>query len=448
MFTAEVYSDRRDKLVDLVGSGLIIFPGLDLTPRNFIHNTYPFRQDSSFLYYFGIQKPSLVGVIDCKTRKSYVFGHEYSIEDIIWSGPQASLADLCEEVGTEFRCSEQIDDLSHGSDTIHYLPLYRSEQKELIKRLTGTHSEVSLPLIQSVVKQRSIKSPEEIDEIDRAVTITGQLHLEIKEHAREGVSERELVSHVHKVITANGCQPSFLPILTKDGQTLHNHHHHNFLSQGDLLLCDLGAELPSGYCGDMTRTLAIGGFSEKQRSLYQIVLNAQEQSIDSLRPGVRFLDIHLLACRKLVDGLSELGLMKGASDDAVAAGAHTLFFQCGLGHMLGLDVHDMESLGENHVGYTQDLKQSTEFGLKSLRLGKELEEGFVVTIEPGLYFIPPLFEQWKSEKRHDSFINYQEVEKFMDVGGIRLEDDLLITSDGSRTLGKPVPKDVESASVY
>jgi len=447
MFSKETYLRRRTKLMKLMGAGKVIFPGLSLPPRNYLHNTYPFRQDSSFLYYFGLQNPDLVGVIDCDQRETFIYGEEYSLEEVVWTGPQTPLHDLCDQVGAKFRPLSELQSYTFTKESTHFLPTYRAEQREILSTIVDTRSNASVALIKAVVSQRSKKSEEELKELDHAVTVTGKLHREVMAHAKEGVTERELVAQVHRVLAEENSLPSFQPILTTDGETLHNHHHSNTLKKGDPLLCDLGAEVSSGYGGDMTRTLSIGGFDGRQKELYQIVHDAQRKAIEALAPGVLFLDVHKLACRTLVEGLSAMGLMKGDSESAVEAGAHSLFFQCGLGHMMGLDVHDMESLGESYVGYTESLKQSSEFGLKSLRLGRELEEGFVVTVEPGLYFIPVLFEQWKSTRLHEAFINYDATEKFMDSGGIRIEDDLLITSKGSRVLGEPLASDISSVVV-
>ena len=300
-----------------------------------------------------------------------------------------------------------------------------------------------MSLIKSVIAQRNIKTEEELVELEKAVSLTAKMHIAAMQFTKPGMKESEIAGHIQSIAVAEEGNLSFPIILTKDGQTLHNHYHGNILKKGDMVLCDAGAETSMGYAGDMTRTFPVAEkFNERQRELYEIVLNAHNTAIKELKPGVQYRDIHLLACTALVQGLNEVGLMKGNPDEAVAAGAHTMFFQCGLGHMMGMDVHDMENLGEKYVGYTENLEKSTEFGLKSLRLGRALEEGFVLTVEPGIYIIPELIDLWSSENKHSEFLNYDMLEAYRKFGGIRIEEDFVITAEGSRLLGNPVPKNI------
>jgi Xaa-Pro aminopeptidase len=293
------------------------------------------------------------------------------------------------------------------------------------------------------VKQRNIKTSEEIEELEKAVDITAQMHIAAMQHTRPGMKEYEVGAIVQNTAKMHGAELSFPMIITKDGQTLHNHYQGNTLKSGDLLLCDSGAQAVSGYCGDMTRTFPVDKkFTSRQAELYQIALDAHEAAIKELAPGKRFKDIHLLAGKTIFEGLKAVGLTKGDTESAVAAGAHTMFMQTGLGHMMGMDVHDMENLGEPYVGYTDELKKSTEFGLKSLRLGKALEAGNVITVEPGIYIIPQLIDLWRSEKKYEEFINYDELEKYKDFGGIRIEEDFVITDEGAKMLGRQVPKTI------
>lgn len=454
MFDRKVYTERRNELKKRLGSGMVLLLGNEESSINYAENWYPFRQDSTFLYYFGLNKPHLAAIIDIDEDRTILFGDDPTIDDIVWTGPVPSLQDLAGQcgAGTYQPCEKVAAALSDlaGSRTIHYLPPYRPEhtlklQKWLGLSPVGIAAGASVELIKAIVKQRSYKTAEEIEHIEQAVDISGQMHLEAIRSARPGMKEYGLMSRVHqKALELNG-RPAFPIILSTNGHILHNHSYGNTIEEGDMILCDAGGELPSGYSGDLTRTFPAGKrFTDIQRAVYNIVLESQLAAVDAMKPGVLFRDVHLTACLKLTGGLKDLGLMKGDEEDAVQAGAHTMFFQCGLGHMIGLDTHDMENLGEEYVGYTTELSKSKEFGLKSLRLGRELEPGFVVTVEPGLYFIPELIDLWGREKKHGDFIDYERLEAFREFGGIRIEDDYLITDEGHRLLGQPVPKTVES----
>jgi len=448
------YVQRRKRLRDQVGSGILLLLGNDVSPMNYADNQYPFRQDSSFLYFLGLDCPGLVAVIDIDQRKECVFGDDLTIDDIIWMGPQPALKDRCEKVGvSQSAPSEKLaDTLKEGlrqGRQIHFLPQYRADNLLKIEKLLGLHPDevqlrVSEKLIKAVVAQRSIKSEEEIRQIEMALDIAYEMQMTAMRMARPGVYEREIAAAMEEIAVSMGGRLSFPTIFTIHGQTLHNHYYGNMMSTGDLVINDSGAENAMHYASDITRTIPIGGkFSPRQRDIYSIVMAAQENAIKAIKPGIEFRNIHLLACETLVSGLKDLGLMKGDCREAVASGAHALFFQCGLGHMMGLDVHDMEGLGEDYVGYTDTIKRSNQFGLRSLRLGKSLEIGFVVTVEPGLYFIPALIDRWKAEKKHESFINYEKLESYTDFGGVRLEDDVLVTENSCKVLGRPIPKTID-----
>lgn len=451
MFGKQIYSERRNRLKSLVGNGIILLAGNEDSSMNYKDNLYHFRQDSSFLYYTGIDRPALFFVIDIENNTETIFGDEATIDDIVWTGATQSIKDQAErssitKVLPVSTLAFLLQQYISKKITVHYLPPYRADTTcKLSEWLYIPFSELadkaSVSLIKAVVKQRSIKSAEEVAEIEKAINTTAGMQLKAMQLSREGVTEYEIAGQLEGIAKSAGGNVSFPVILTTNGQYLHNHAGSNILKNGQLLLCDCGAELQSHYAGDLTRTSPVGGrFTNLQEQVYTIVLNAQETALAALKPGIRFINIHLSACEKLTEGLQQLELMKGDIKEAVAAGAHTLFFQCGLGHMMGLDVHDMENLGEQYVGYTDDLKKSKAFGLKSLRLARELEEGFVLTIEPGLYFVPELMDIWKAEKKYTQFINYDKLDAFRNFGGIRIEDDALITSSGSRILGKPLAK--------
>jgi Xaa-Pro aminopeptidase len=455
MFTKDVYISRRKKLKEQLGKGLILLLGNEESSMNYRDNLYPFRQDSSFLYFFGMDKPGLAGLIDIDNDKEIVFGHDLTMDEIVWTGPQPSLAEQAVPAGiTDTRPfaglpSELVSARGAGR-TVHFLPPYRPEN---ILKLSGWLSiapaavkeHASVPLIKAVVAQRSIKSDLEIEQIEEAVNTTAAMHLAAITGARDGMTEAQLAGGLQGIAISGGGNLAFPTILTVNGQVLHNHYGTTVMKEGRLAICDSGAENAMHYAGDMTRTFPVGKkFTTLQREMYDIVLSSQQAAVDALRPGILFRDVHALAAEKLMEGLKAAGVMKGDPKEAVAAGAHTVIFQCGLGHMMGLDVHDMEDLGEEYVGYTDTLKKSKEFGWKSLRLARKLEPGFVVTIEPGLYFIPELMDQYRAEKKYMDFINYDKLDTLRAFGGIRIEEDLVITADGSRLLGKPLAKTADA----
>lgn len=442
-FSKETYITRRQVLKSKLGSGRILFLGNEESSANYKDNWYPFRQDSSFLYYAGISLAGLVLVLDASGGDEILFGDDLTIDDIVWTGPQSNLNDLAEEVGIKKVLPlAQLPDYLKGD--VHYLPPYRPEHTIKIsswlnKNISEVEKQTSGSLIKAVVSQRSYKTGEELQQLHKAATVTSRMHRAVITGAKEGMYEYEVASIAQKVLWEHHANNSFIPIVTINGNVLHNHYYGHQLTAGKMLLFDGGAELQNGYCGDMTRTIPAGKkFDTRQREIYDIVHTAYSKAVSLLKPGIRFKDVHLAACTAIAEGLKQLGLMKGNVQDAVANGAHAMFFQCGLGHLMGLDVHDMENLGEQYIGYTNDLQKSKEFGLKSLRLGKELEEGYVLTIEPGIYIIPELIDMWREKGLHKEFINYDMLETYKDFGGIRVEDDYAITKDGSLLLGEPL----------
>ena len=455
LFNSSTYINRRSQLANQVKTGIIILLGNNESPMNYEDNTYPFRQDSTFLYFFGLRKAKLVATIDCESGESKLYGDDPTIDEIVWTGPQKTLSELGEKVGVSsthvFRkINEVIQNAIKSNQPIHFIKPYRHDQTILLADLLRCSIEkietsYSLKLIEGIVNQRLYKSEEELEEIKRAVNITGEMHLAAMRMGQVGMKEQDIVSKLLEISTSHGGYYSFPPIVTINGETLHNHYYGNTLKKGDLLLVDSGAETDMGYAGDMTRTFPIGQkFTQIQKDIYQVVLNAHNSAVRALAPGIEFKEVHLIAAKKISEGLKDLNLMRGDIDEAVEAGAHAMFFQCGLGHLMGLDVHDMENLGEQNVGYTTDMKKSKQFGLKSLRLGRKLEEGIVLTVEPGIYIIPALIDLWKTDRKFEEFINYAELEKFRSFGGIRVEEDFVITDDGSRLLGNEIPKTIEA----
>lgn len=450
MFSAPTYQGRRSRLAANLGKGLILINGNIDASMNYRGNPYPFRQDSSFLYFGGPDKPGMAMTIDAATGRSVLYGDDLTLEDIVWVGPQTTVQQLARQAGfDEVRSMSKLaGDVKSAGDQLHYLPVYRGDNVLRLAAWTGRtpdqiqsgHSEA---LIHAVVAQRSIKTTEEIAEMTWAVDLTGRMHVAVMREAEAGLRESDLASLVTGMCEAEEVVPAYGIILSKDGQTLHNHHHGNELQSGQLVLGDFGAESPMHYAGDITRTFPVDRhFTNKQREVYEVVLDAEMLAIEACRPGVAYRDVHLRAARIIANGLKDIGLMKGDCHEAVAAGAHALFFPHGLGHMIGLDVHDMEDLGENHVGYGSEVQRSDQFGLAYLRLARKLQPGFVLTVEPGIYFIPELIDQWRAEKKHADFINYTALEKYRNFGGIRIEDNVLITDKGYQILGDPIPKTV------
>jgi Xaa-Pro aminopeptidase len=459
MFDKQVYIDRRIELKKNFKNGILLFPGNDESAMNYTGNTYSFRQDSSFLYYFGLDVPNMIGLIDIDENKEILFGYEFTLEDIVWMGPQPKLAQLAEQIGVAN--SESIDNLkkylkskSSKQVKIHFLPAYRGDQTLKLADLVNENpyklkSKFSKKFIEAVVAQRSVKGDEEVAEIEYAMEIAYQMHTTAMRMAKPGVIERDIAGAIEGIALSLGSGVSFGAIVSKNGQTLHNHYHGSVLKEGDLLVCDAGAESLLHYASDITRTTPVGGkFSYKQREIYEIVLTAQKNAINMIKPGVKHLDVHLTAAKIIAAGLSQVGIMKGDLNAAVKVGAHALFFPHGLGHMMGLDVHDMENLGEAYVGYDDKTKRSDQFGLAYLRLAKELQPGFVFTCEPGIYFIPELIDQWKSKKKFKNYINYDKVEEYRDFGGIRIEDNILVTQNGYKVLGRPIPKEVDDVEAW
>ncbi|GAB4318603.1 MAG: Xaa-Pro aminopeptidase [Bacteroidales bacterium] len=454
MFDPKVYTDRRNRLRASVQSGIILLPGNPEASFNYPANTYHFRQDSNFLYFFGLDQPDLAGVLDADANRDIIFGNDVDLDDIIWMGPQESMADRAALAGVKEtqplnKLQEFISEALAKGRKIHFVPPYRGEITIMLHDLlnipvSGVHAAVSEELIKAIVELRSVKDEYEIAEIEKAVDIAWEMHTTAMRMAMPGRIEREIAGAMEGISLAKGGPVSFPIILSIHGETLHNHYHGNTLTEGRMMVADAGAETTMHYASDITRTVPVGGkFNQRQKEIYEIVLAANQTAIDATHPGVRNLDLHLRAAKVIAEGLTALGLMKGNADDIVAAGAHAMFFPHGLGHMMGLDVHDMEGLGENYVGYDEEVQRSKQFGTAFLRLGKRLQPGYVFTIEPGIYFIPALVQQWKSEGKFKEFINYDKVETYLDFGGIRIEDDVLVTDEGYRVLGKPIPKSVE-----
>lgn len=453
-FEPKKYIERRHKLCSLVKEGYIILLGNSESPMNYKANTYRFRQDSTFIYYTGLNIPDLFLIINANTGVSTLYGNDLTEEDIVWMGYQPTIRDLADRAGIENvqplnEFYKFVEFINQSKAKFHIIPPYRDNHKILLHNLfnipiSSINNIVSETLIKAIVEMRSIKDEDEIKHLDEIIAYAYKMHVTAMQMAHQGVKEQHIAGVIEGIASSYGNGVSFPVILSKHGEILHNHDHNNILNKGDLVICDAGFESELYYATDHTRTYAVDGeFSEIQKEIYTIVLNAQKKAISLVKPGVLFRDIHLEACKVITDGLKSIGILTGDTEEIVKKGAHTLFFPHGLGHMLGLDVHDMENLGEKYVGYDETVERSTEFGLAFLRFAKSLKPGYVLTIEPGVYFIPPLIKKWKSQNKFSEYINYNEVEKLLNFGGIRLEEDILVTDDGCRLLGnKQIPIEI------
>ena len=445
MFNKDIYIERRNTLKKLVGEGIIVFFGNNESPCNYPANAYyPMRQDSSFLYYFGQRRDGLVGIIDVDNDSEWLIGNDIDIEDIVWYGSVDSIADMAAQVGVENTApmAELKNIIARCKNNIHFLPPYRHDTILQMQKLGLDYSDSSLPLIKAVVKMRSTKSALEIAEIEKACAIGYEMHTTAMRIARPGLTEKYVGGLVDGVANSLGEKVSFATIFTQHGEIMHGTPSYNTLERGRLALCDAGAENAENYCSDHTRTFPVNGkFTQRQLDIYHIVEECHDYVLSVAKPGVRYKDVHFAVCRLMTERLKELGLMKGDVDEAVAAGAHAMFLPHGLGHMMGMDVHDMEGLGQIYVGFDEETRPNLQqFGTNCLRMGRRLEEGFVVTDEPGIYFIPALIDEWKASGHCKEFINYEKLETYKDFGGIRIEDDVLITKDGCRFLGsKRIP---------
>ena len=454
MFKSEVYTNRRKSLHGKINSGIALFTGNAEAPLNYPDNTYHFRQDSDFLYFFGLDLPGFTGLMDFDSGTDMIFGNDFDMDDIIWMGPQPKVSELALRCGIKktaplAKLEETIKDAVSKKRKIHFLPPYRGETKMTLGRLLSENpcqmkTHASVDLIRAVISLRSIKEKIEVEEIEKALDIAYEMHVTAMKMCKPGIREQDIFGTIEGIALAKGGGTSFPIILSINGQTLHNHGHGNVLQNGRMMVTDAGAETALRYSSDITRTTPVGGiFSNQQKEIYEVVLKANEEAINHTRPGTSNRDTHLLASRYLASGLKDLGLMKGDIDEAVTEGAHALFMPHGIGHMMGLDVHDMEALGEDFAGYSDTIKRSDQFGLAFLRFALPYVPGHVFTIEPGCYFIPELVEQWKAEKKFTRFIDYNKIGSFYTIGGIRIEDNILITENGHKVLGKPIPKTVK-----
>ena len=461
MFDKQTYIRRRAELKRLVGNGVILFFGNNEAPANYPANAYaPMRQDSSFLYYFGQHRDGLVGVIDVDNDEEWLLGDDIDIEDIVWMGFVPSVADLAAEVGiTKTAPMSHLSSLCRNAiatkRTVHFVPPYRHDTKIQIMDLLGIHPSkqkeaASLDLIKAVVKMRSTKEPQEIEAIERACDVGYEMHTTAQRLIRPGVTERFIGGQVDGIARSLAQGVSFATIFSQHGEIMHGNPSGALLEDGRIVICDAGCELDD-YCSDNTRTMPVNGkFTQRQLEIYSIVEECHDYVLEVAKPGVKYMDVHFAVCRLMSERLKELGLMKGDVDEAVAAGAHAMFLPHGLGHMMGMDVHDMEGLGQIYVGFDDETRPNLEqFGTNCLRMGRRLQEGFVVTDEPGIYFIPHLIDLWRKEGHCKEFLNFDLLETYKDFGGIRIEDDLLITADGCRFLGtKRIPYHPEELETF
>ena len=460
MFSKEIYVQRRTELKKLVGEGLILLFGNNDSPNNYPANTYHFRQDSCFLYYIGLKREGLAAIIDIDNDQEYVFGNDIDINDIIWTGYVPSVKELAAQSGISHtapmnQLKVMVDAAQAKGQTIHFLPQYRHDLMIQLSDLVGIHplqsrEKASVALIKAIVSMRSVKKPEEIEELRKASEIGYMMHTTAMKLCAPGVTEKHIAGVIEGIAMSYGDGVSFQAILSTHGEIQHGFPSFTPLEPGRLMLCDAGAETSENYCSDHTRVTPVSGtFTPRQRDIYAAVEAAHDWVIANSKPGVKWLDIQLGSARVMTEHLKAIGLMKGDTEEAVQVGAHAMFSPCGLGHMMGMDVHDMEGLGQNYLGYDDEVQPSSQFGLCNLRCGRRLQEGFIMTDEPGLYIIPHLIDLWRSEKKFTQFINYDALDSWRDFGGIRLEDDILITKDGCQMIGdKVIPYHIDDVEAF
>ena len=460
MFAKEIYIQRRAELKQRIGEGLILLFGNNDSPNNYPGNTYRFRQDSCFLYFFGQKREGLVGVIDIDNNKEYIFGDDIDIDDIIWFGYVPSVSYLAEQVGVAdtapmSQLKPIVNTAMAKGQTIHFIPQCRHDLMIQLSDLIGIHplqskEKASVKLIKAIDDMRAEKKTEEIEELVKAADIGYMMHTAAQKLCAPGITEKYIAGIIEGIAMSHGDRYSFQSILSMHGEIQHGYPSHTPMEAGRLMLCDAGAENNENYCSDNTRVTPISGhFTQQQREIYLAVEKAHDWVIDNARPGVKWLYMHLGACRIITDNLKAIGLMKGDTEEAAKAGAHAMFMPHGLGHMMGLDVHDMEGLGQNYVGFDDEVQPSTQFGLNCLRCGRRMQEGFVMTVEPGIYFIPHLIDLWKSQGMHKDFINYDALDAYRNFGGIRIEDDIVITSEGCRIIGdKVIPYHIDELEEF
>lgn len=460
LFSKSTYVERRNELKKLVGSGLIVLFGNNDSPANYPSNTYKFRQDSSFLYYFGLHRNGLVGVIDVDNDREYLVGDEIDIEDIVWYGSVTSVAEMAEMTGVARTAAMRelpaiVESAKAQGEEVLFLPPYRFDNQIQIMDLLGIHpsqqkAAASLKLIAAVVKMRTTKTEEEIAELERAAEIGYEMHTTAMRLCRPGITEQYIGGMVDGIANAYGCMVSFQTIATQHGEVMHGNPSPAKLEAGRLMLVDAGAETNENYCSDNTRTTPVSGvFTQKQKDIYNIVVECHDHVLEVAKPGVKWWDVHFAVCRIITERLQQLGLMKGDVEESLKAGAHAMFLPHGLGHSMGMDVHDMEGLGQVYVGFDNEVRPSTQFGTNALRFGRRLQKGFVITDEPGIYFIPALIDDWKKNGTNAQFLNFDKIDEYRDFGGIRIEDDVLITDEGCRFIGsKRIPYHVEDVEEF
>lgn len=467
MFSKDVYARRRQTLVAKMADsaaegkrGIALFIGNTEAPAQYKDNCYKFRQDSTWLYFFGIDQPLYAAIIDLDNGNETIFANDVEIGDIIWMGPQPSVASVAASVGVEKSApytdlNATVAKVLAEGRPVHFVKPSRYYNTMKIASLLGCGTDdvagrFSLALTKAIISMRLVKEDCEIEVIDDACNLGYEMHTVARNSIVPGIIEQEIVGKMDGVTLSKGWGVSFPTILTQHGETLHNHLHDKIIEPGKLMVIDAGAESNVHYASDFTRTYPTSGkFTAKQREIYQIVCDCNEFAFSMTRPGISYREVHLKTMHLMLEELRALDIVRGDVQDMVEAGIAGLFMPHGLGHNMGLDVHDMEDYGENYVGYDDDQKRSSQLGLGSLRMARKLVPGNVITDEPGIYFIPALIEKWKSEKTDQGFVNYQKLESYYDFGGIRLEDDVLVTADGARRLGKkrlPIsPDDVEAA---
>lgn len=450
------YQGRRSQFLAAIQTPVLLMAG-GWRSRNYPDNPYVYRQDSNFLFLFHEAEPGSAALFDPGDQSVTLFLHRRTPEDALWHGPVPSLAEMGKKHGLPIEPVEELAEKVRakvGNRVVEALAVADHKATNIAREITGQDldfydaAKVGSPeLVQAIGRLRITKEEAEIAEMRITAGVTREAHLAAMTHTRPGIYEQELAGRVNGCFDRHGCVPAYNTILSVRGEVLHNHSHDNLLKETDIVLLDAGAENSAGYCSDVTRSWPVSGhFSPEGRDIYDIVLQAEKSAIEAVKPGVRYRDLHMKASHVIAEGLVGMGILNGNPSALVESGAHALFFPHGVGHLIGLDVHDMEAFGDA-LAYSEGRVRSEQFGTAYLRLDLDIEPGMTFTIEPGIYFVPAILMNEEFRQKFKDQVNFAKTEPFLTMnslrgfGGIRIEDDVLTTAHGYEVLTESIPKE-------